>query len=104
MKSSKTCYRIKKFEAYLVYSHETPEKYAHFLMKRDNIIGVWKVSLLRVDDILEEFRETLVKWVQIHTAMDHSHQTEMLIDRQVLKQAKIILLLRKIHKVVLHSV
>lgn len=35
--------------------------------------AVWKISLLRVDDVLEKLAEACVERVKIDSAMDYSH-------------------------------
>jgi len=39
---------------------------------------------LGVYDVLEKFAKTSVQWVQIDSSMDDSHQSEMLINSEIL--------------------
>ena len=70
--------------SYLVNCHESPKQYTYLLTKRDYIHWIRQISLLRVYDVSEEFSETCIEGVQVYTSMDNSHQSEMLIDSEVL--------------------
>ena len=84
VKSSKTCFSVNCRIAYLVDCHESPKDNADLLIEWDHIDRARQVGLVAIDDVLEELAQTCIKRIQVDSAMDDSHQPEMLIDRQIL--------------------
>ena len=54
------------------------------MVEGDDVEALRQVGGVRVDDVLEVLGEAFVEGIQVHTAMDHSQQSEELVGGQVL--------------------